>query len=119
MWFGTNEAGCAVFGLPGNPVATLVCLIRYVIPAAAAAMGARKTPTERIALAAPVSAGRAHFAYFLPVALQYDAAGPRALPRRTNGPGDFLALTRTDGFVELPPSDAQYPEGFVADLYRW
>lgn len=119
MWFGTHESGCAVFGLPGNPVATLVCLIRYVIPAAAAAMGARKSPTERIALAAPVSVGRASFAYFLPVALQYDAGGPRAIPRRTNGPGDFLALTKTDGFVELPPSPTGYPEGFVADLYRW
>jgi molybdopterin molybdotransferase len=119
MWFGMNDAGCAVFGLPGNPVATLVCLIRYVIPAAAAAMGARKSPTERIALAAPVPGGRATFAYFLPVALQYDAGGPRAIPRRTNGPGDFLALTKTDGFVELPPSSDGYPEGFVADLYRW
>ncbi len=119
MWFGTNDAGCAVFGLPGNPVATLVCLIRYVIPAAAAAMGARKSPLERIALAAPVAVGRATHTYFLPVALQYDAGGPRALPRRTNGPGDFLALTQTDGFLELPPSAEGYPEGFVADLYRW
>ncbi|HTY92551.1 MAG TPA: molybdopterin molybdotransferase MoeA, partial [Steroidobacteraceae bacterium] len=99
MWFGTSEAGCAVFGLPGNPVATLVCLIRYVVPAVSAAMGARRSAIERIALASPVPAIRAGFACFLPVALQYDAAGARAVPRRTNGPGDFLALTRTDGFV--------------------
>jgi len=119
MWFGITEAGCAVFGLPGNPVATLVCLIRYVIPAAAAAMGAFASPPERIALAEAVSVARATFAYFLPVAMQYDAGGPRAIPRRTNGPGDFLALTKTDGFVELPPSASGHPEGFVADLYRW
>jgi molybdopterin molybdotransferase len=74
---------------------------------------------ERIALAAPVSVGRATHTYFLPVALQYDADGPRAIPRRTNGPGDFLALTKTDGFLELPPSSQGYPAGFVADLYRW
>jgi molybdopterin molybdotransferase len=119
MWFGITEAGCAVFGLPGNPVATLVCLIRYVIPAAAAAMGAQRSPAERIALAEAVSVGRATFAYFLPVAVQTDAYGSRAVPRRTNGPGDFLALTKTDGFVELPPSASGYPEGFIADLYRW
>jgi len=119
MWFGIHDSGCAVFGLPGNPIATLTCLIRYVIPGALAAMGLGKTPMERIALAAPVSLARATFAYFLPVALQYDAGGARALPRRTNGPGDFLALTRTDGFVELPPSPEKHPEGFVADLYRW
>jgi molybdopterin molybdotransferase len=119
MWFGITDKGAAVFGLPGNPVATLVCLIRYVVPAVQAAMGMRRTPTERVALSEPVAFGRATFAYFLPVALQYDSGGPRAVPRRTNGPGDFLALTRTDGFVELPPSDSGYPEGFVADLYRW
>ena len=32
MWFGIGPQGQAVFGLPGNPVSTLVCLIRYVIP---------------------------------------------------------------------------------------
>ena len=39
MWFGIGPQGQAVFGLPGNPVSTLVCLIRYVIPAIAEAMG--------------------------------------------------------------------------------
>jgi molybdopterin molybdotransferase len=119
MWFGTTDAGCAVFGLPGNPVATLVCLIRYVVPAVVQAMGMRRLPLERIALSASVPPGRGDLAYFLPVTLQSDADGPRAVPRRTNGPGDFLALTKTDGFVELPPGAAEYPEGFVADLYRW
>ena len=33
MWFGVSPRGCAVFGLPGNPIATLVCLVRYVVPA--------------------------------------------------------------------------------------
>ena len=39
MWFGIGPQGQSVFGLPGNPVSTLVCLIRYVIPAIAEAMG--------------------------------------------------------------------------------
>jgi molybdopterin molybdotransferase len=37
-----RPAGQAVFGLPGNPVSTLVCLIRYVIPAIAEAMGTKR-----------------------------------------------------------------------------
>ena len=32
MWFGVAPSGTAVFALPGNPVSTLVCLARYVIP---------------------------------------------------------------------------------------
>ncbi len=42
---------CSV--LPGNPVSTLVCLIRYVIPAIAEAMGTRRVVPERLALASP------------------------------------------------------------------
>ncbi len=56
----------------------------------------------------------------MPVALQTDErAQSLAIPRPTNGPGDFLALCGTDGFVELPPNPAGYPPGFIADLYRW
>ena len=40
MWFGVGLTGQLVFGLPGNPVATLACLVRYVIPAALTAMAA-------------------------------------------------------------------------------
>jgi molybdopterin molybdotransferase len=120
MWFGTHASGCAVFGLPGNPVATLVCVIRYIVPALLSAMGTRKSSAERIALSAPVSPARVPFTYFMPVSLHYDELGrPRAAPRRPNGPGDFLALTHTDGFLELPPNSEGFPEGFVADLYRW
>jgi molybdopterin molybdotransferase len=67
-----------------------------------------------------VPSGRVPFTYFLPVAVHYDDSGqPRAAPRRPNGPGDFLALTHTDGFVELPPKPEGFAEGFVADFYHW
>ena len=36
-----------------------------------------------------------------------------------NGSGDFLALAGTQGFVELPPQAEPFPEGFIAQLYRW
>ena len=119
MWFGMGPTGQAVFGLPGNPVATLVCLVRYVVPAMIAAMGSMRVSVETIALAAPVKFNRT-MAYFLPVRVQYDGRGHAiAVPRPPNGPGDFLALTDADGFVELPPQTEVYPEGFVASLYRW
>jgi molybdopterin molybdotransferase len=119
MWFGIGPQGQAVFGLPGNPVSTLVCLIRYVIPAIAEAMGTRREAPERLALAAPVTFQPA-LAYFLPVSIEHDDWGrPWANPRRTNGSGDFLSLTGTDGFVELPPGPNTYPKGFVTTVYRW
>jgi molybdopterin molybdotransferase len=118
MWFGVGSRGQLVFGLPGNPVSTLICLIRYVVPAVASAMGAHRAPPERIALSSPVKFDRA-VTRFLPVGIRCDDPGRlSAAPRPPNGPGDFLALTGTDGFVELPPRN-EYPEGFVATLYRW
>ena len=44
MWFGVAGSGAAVFALPGNPVSTIVCLTRYVLPALFSAMG-RTAPT--------------------------------------------------------------------------
>ncbi len=119
MWFGIGPHGQAVFGLPGNPVSTLVCLIRYVVPAIAEAMGTRRTAPERLALAAPVTFQHA-LTYFLPVWIEHDEWGrPWAHPRPPNGSGDFLSLAGTDGFVELPPGPNTYAKGFVTSLYRW
>ena len=119
MWFGIGPQGQAVFGLPGNPVSTLVCLIRYVIPAIAEAMGTKRALPERLALSAPVTFQQA-LTYFLPVAIEHDDWGrPWANPRRPNGSGDFLSLTGTDGFVELPPGPNTYPKGFITTVYRW
>jgi molybdopterin molybdotransferase len=119
MWFGIGPQGQSVFGLPGNPVSTLVCLIRYVIPAIAEAMGTKRSENERLALAAPVSVQHA-LTYFLPVSVEHDDWGrPWAHPRPTNGSGDFLSLAGTDGFVELPPGPNTYAKGFVTSMYRW
>lgn len=120
LWFGIAPTGTAVFALPGNPVSTLVCLARYVLPALYAAMG--ETPPrapERIALAAAVEV-RAALAFFMPVKIMIDDWGrPWAEPRTTNGSGDYAALTGTDGVVELPPGPHTHPKGFVARLHRW
>ena len=119
MWFGVGPRGQAVFGLPGNPVSTLICLIRYVVPAIAEAMGTRPARRERLALASPVTF-KPPLTYFLPVAIEDDASGRHwAHPRPTNGSGDFLSLAGTDGFVEFPPGPNTYPQGFVTPLYRW
>jgi molybdopterin molybdotransferase len=119
MWFGIGPEGQAVFGLPGNPVSTLVCLIRYVIPAIAEAMGTKRGAPERLALGEAVTTKHS-LTYFLPVTIDRDEWGrPWATPKQPNGSGDFLSLAGTDGFVELPPGPNTYPKGFVTSVYRW
>ncbi|HUG72742.1 MAG TPA: molybdopterin molybdotransferase MoeA [Steroidobacteraceae bacterium] len=118
LWFGIGPRGQLVFGLPGNPVSTLVCLVRYVLPALRAATGQATVNPERLAIATAMSGRK--MTYFMPVALLRNGDGAtQGQPHAPQGSGDFLALAGTDGFVELPPAPEGYPAGFVADLYRW
>ena len=119
LWFGIAPSGAAVFGLPGNPVSTLVCLRRYVLPALFSSLGQTPIAAERLALGAPVTV-TPPLTHFLPVRLEEDDWGrPWAMPAPTNGSGDFAALAGTDGFVELPPGPNTYKKGFVTRLFRW
>jgi len=119
LWFGVAQSGPAVFALPGNPVSTLVCLSRYVIPALLAAMGENNPAVRKIPLGAPVTVA-SKFMQFVPVRTEVDDWGRDwALPRVTNGSGDFTSLAGTDGFVELPAGPNTYPKGFVTRLFRW
>lgn len=119
FWFGVTASGGAVFALPGNPVSTLVCLSRYVIPAVDRAMGLAEPPVTRIALGEAVTFNTP-LTGFLPVATETDEwARPWARPVAHNGSGDLSALAGTSGFVELPPGPNTYRKGFVTKLYRW
>jgi molybdopterin molybdotransferase len=119
VYFGLGPRGQAVFGLPGNPVATLVSLIRYVVPALVHLSGRSAPAAELVPVGAAVSYAKAGRTCFLPVTVTADEKGARtARPAALNGSGDFLALAKTDGFVELPPP-GPFEAGFIARLYRW
>lgn len=123
MWFGVGQSGVnqgrAVYALPGNPVSTLICLTRYVIPGLAATMAAKPAAADVVALAENFEVKPA-LTYFLPVRLAADALGHIcAQPRPTQGSGDFTSLIGTDGLVELPPGPQVIPSGTVVPFYRW
>lgn len=119
MWFGVNREGTMVFALPGNPVSTLVCLVRYVMPALYAAMGMKTMADERLAIAERIEVP-ASLTSFVPVRIEGDDWGRSwAEPRLTNGSGDFTSLAGTHGFVELPPGPGSHAKGFVTRLFRW
>jgi len=118
LWFGVGPSRQLVFGLPGNPVSSLVCLVRYVVPALSTAIGARATTTQTAELSAAHSPKPALW-FFLPVRLRNVGARLTAEPQPTRGSGDFVSLLGTDGFVELPPGPAQYAAGRQFDFYAW
>lgn len=119
LWFGVSGRRTPVFALPGNPVAAYTCLHRYVLPALGRASGLAAAAPRLVALAAPVTF-KPKLAYLLPVKLQ---SGPRAealaLPDPSNTSGDFAGLVETDGFVELPGEQTDFPAGTVAPFWAW
>ena len=119
LWFGVGPLGQPVFGLPGNPVSSLVCLVRYVVPGLQAITGLPAHAADPVTIGAAFRVRPALW-YFLPVQLDSSPTlGTVALPKPTQGSGDFISLLGTDGFVELPPGPAAYAAGHVAPLYRW
>lgn len=119
FWFGTDDAGRMVFALPGNPVSTLVCFTRYVLPALRLASGASARAGE-IAVLSDDWRFEPALTAFVPVTLSSAPDGRLlAAPRRTNTSGDFTALAGTDGFVELAADAQQFPAGTPAALFRW
>jgi molybdopterin molybdotransferase len=119
MWFGLSARGKPIFALPGNPVSTLVCTTRYLLPALRVAAGLAPPSNELVELAAPVDASP-DLTLFMPVSLSWSKTGTAlAAPRPTNTSGDFTALAGTDGFVELGPQSRPHAAGAVARLFRW
>jgi molybdopterin molybdotransferase len=119
MWFGVSARGKPIFALPGNPVSTLVCATRYIVPALRQASGLPAPTVELAELTAPIEAS-ATLTLFTPVTV---SSSPRATllatPHPTNTSGDFVTLAGTDGFVELAAKRGPHPTGTIARLFRW
>jgi molybdopterin molybdotransferase len=119
MWFGKDSKNRMVFALPGNPVSALVCCRQYLIPALAKASGADEKPPEFAALATNIVFAT-ELTCFQPVKLLSSAAGQTlAMPVQTNTSGDFASLSATDGYVELPREQSEFPTGTTVFLHRW
>ena len=119
FWFGLSGRMTPVFALPGNPVSAYTCLHRYVLPALDHASGLTPRALLCAALARPVTIAP-KLACLMPVGL---SSGPRgelvATPAPVNSSGDFAGLVGTDGFVELPAGQEEFPAGYVAPFRPW
>ncbi len=117
LWFGTvtGSEPRTVFALPGNPVSTVLCAYRYVLPYLRASLGLEPEPERYAQLAAPVTFP-AELTYFLPVRLTHHPDGQTlAHPVPGSGSADFANLLDADAFLELPPGPRQFS---VGDAFR-
>ncbi len=110
LWFGTTPDK-AVFGLPGNPVSTVLCAYRYVMPYLRTSLGLPPAPIRYAQLAKPfVFAPPVTF--FLPVRLTSESDGRTlAHPLPGSGSADFANLLAADAFMELPADRSEFVAG--------
>jgi molybdopterin molybdotransferase len=106
----TNKT--AVFGLPGNPVSSMVCVEEFVAPALRHMMGNtrlyRRTVTARLAHAIKFRQGRTEF---IRVQLTQDAAGYVASSTGTQSSGVLLSMAKADGLLVVPLNSTDLAAG--------
>jgi len=114
LLFAQNRHGKVIFGLPGNPVSTIVCSVRYVVPYLNKICGLNaKRSTVR--LASPVQQ-HPSLALFLPS--QFNKNGQVA-PVVFAGSGDYSALTQSDGFIEIPLGKGRLKKETEVQFFSW
>jgi molybdopterin molybdotransferase len=95
--------GKPVFGLPGNPVSTMVTFELFVAPAIDLLSGAeaRALPLAeaRLGEALKEKPGLAHF---LPARVDWHGRAPEVKALRWQGSGDIAALSRANCFLVVP-----------------
>ncbi len=110
LWFGVDHRdGCAIFGMPGNPVSSLVCLHRYFLH--------KKSWYAKLSC-------DFHFdrnlTYFVPVTLESTVNGELvAHPHAIKNSGEFTALADSDGFLELAQEKNFFAKGTSYPFYSW
>jgi molybdopterin molybdotransferase len=92
-----------VFGLPGNPVSTMVTFQLFAIPAIDLLSGTEPRPLPLLeATLASAIHEKAALTHFLPARLEWSAWLPKVAVLRWQGSGDIAALTRANCFVVVP-----------------
>jgi molybdopterin molybdotransferase len=117
LWFGVRrdvaERQTLVFGLPGNPVSSLVCFELFVRPAIQKLRGLAPAglPRARARLAKDHHQ-RGDRPTYWPAALQEDAATPLAW----KGSGDLRTLADANCLAYFPAGDRLFAKGELIDV---
>ena len=115
--FATTDSAL-IFGLPGNPVSSMVCFEQFVLPALRRMMGHprlfRRTVTAKLAHAVKIRPGRTEF---IRVVLERDAAGGYvARSTGTQSSGVLLSMALADGLLVVPAASSGLAAGESAQV---
>jgi molybdopterin molybdotransferase len=106
-----------VFGLPGNPISTMVTFELFVTAAIDVLNGAaaRPLPVVEARLSEPVKE-KPGLTHFLPAIVQWPSATPEVKPVAWQGSGDVAALARANCFLIVPPDREEMNAGAIVSI---
>jgi molybdopterin molybdotransferase len=109
--------GTPIFGLPGNPVSTMVTFELFVLPALDILSGAapRPLPVMRAKLAASLNE-KPGLAHFLPARLEWPESVPTVRALSWQGSGDVAALAESNCFLVVQENNLTPQAGEWVDV---
>ncbi len=126
LWFGVftpagqTEHRCYVFGLPGNPVSSMVCFELFVRTAVRRLMGVQDAdPRPLLARLAVEHRVEGQRPTFHPSRLQWLESGPQVTPLRWRGSFDLQSAKDANALVFFPSGGQTYPAGTKVRVLVW
>ena len=119
LWFGTSP-DAIVFGLPGNPVSSMVCFELFVRTALRRLAGLSPAkPTPAAARLARDFEFRGDRPTYFPGRLDDHPDGPRVSPVDWHGSSDLRSTADANAMIHFPAGDKAYQARQWVEVYRW
>ncbi len=117
MWFGSTEQSI-IFALPGNPVSSFLCTAHYVLPWLQNHVGKKTGIFQKVKLESEEN-NPFDLTFFKQAKLKNESGNLLAKSLPNNGSGDFVNLSKSDGFIVLPPKkEGGYFKGEIVDFLK-
>ncbi len=116
FWFGYNKE-TTVFALPGNPVSSFICSLRYFMPWVYLSIG--RHITIEMAILDEDFSFKPELTYFLQVKIDNRSGQLFAIPSPGHGSGDLANLVDVNGFMELPAASSDFKKGESYRVWRF
>jgi molybdopterin molybdotransferase len=124
VWYGKLEMPAGpcrhVFGLPGNPVSSLVCFELFARTAIRQLMGVEPAVPQAVSARLAV----AHIAHgdrptYHPAHLELTDSGTVVRPVAWQGSADLRSTVEANAMILFPPGNHEYAAGDTAEVFCW
>ena len=123
VWFGIKEADdsrCLVFGLPGNPVSSMVCFELFTRPVLRKLLGHQSPQPQSVkAVLQEDFANRGDRPVYHPAELSWSEEGARVKLIPWMGSADLRATVDAGAMAVFPAGEITYPAGTWIDVIPW